>query len=47
MVAEAPMQYSHPQIHTENDVLGAISYDHMLEHAKLVVGFTVELSMGS
>lgn len=46
MVAEAPMEMSDPYIHTDGDTMDYISFDHMLEHAKLVVGFTTELALG-
>ena len=39
------MDDSSKSIHTENDALSTVSYEHMLEHAKLVVGFVVELGL--
>ena len=30
-------------IHTQNDTLDNIDYDHMAEHVKLVMGFVYEL----
>ncbi|KAF9902581.1 Leucine aminopeptidase 1, partial [Lobosporangium transversale] len=32
-----------PYIHTANDDLSHINFDHMLQFAKLTLGFTVEL----
>lgn len=39
------MKYSHPQIHTHFDTLDLVSYDHMLEHAKVGLGFVAELAL--
>lgn len=33
-----------PYIHTKEDTLATINYDHMLEHAKLTVGLAYELA---
>lgn len=45
MIAESAIGNLQPALHTPNDVIGDISFDHMLEHAKLVVGFMTELGM--
>ncbi|KAI1913406.1 Leucine aminopeptidase 1 [Ophidiomyces ophidiicola] len=44
MVAEAAFNNISPTIHSPADELSTINYDHMLEHAKLVVGFMTELA---
>ncbi|KAF2870770.1 hypothetical protein BDV95DRAFT_638644 [Massariosphaeria phaeospora] len=46
-VIEADMDHTHPQIHTTQDTLDKISYSHMLEHAKMTVGFGYELAFAA
>ena len=41
------MDLTSPYIHTDGDTLDRVSYDHMLEHAKLVVGYAYELTLAS
>ena len=33
-----------PFIHSAEDTIGKIDFEHVLEHAKLVVGFVMELA---
>lgn len=44
MVFESEMDYENPYIHTSSDTISRVDFSHMLEHAKLVVGFVVELA---
>ncbi|KAI0381679.1 Zn-dependent exopeptidase [Hypomontagnella monticulosa] len=46
-VIESAMDLTSPYIHTDGDTLDRVSYDHMLEHAKLVVGYAYELTLAS
>uniref|UniRef100_A0A1D1YR87 Leucine aminopeptidase 1 n=1 Tax=Anthurium amnicola TaxID=1678845 RepID=A0A1D1YR87_9ARAE len=41
---EGKFENSNPYIHTSNDVLENLDFDHMLEFSKLAVSFAVELS---
>jgi len=45
--AESTFEDSSEVIHTQGDVISdtLISFSHMLEHAKMVVGFAYELAM--
>ncbi|OTB04564.1 hypothetical protein M426DRAFT_320682 [Hypoxylon sp. CI-4A] len=43
-VIEASMDKISPYIHTDGDTLDRVNFDHVLEHAKLVVGYAYELS---
>ncbi|KAI8623540.1 hypothetical protein F5Y19DRAFT_481573 [Xylariaceae sp. FL1651] len=43
-VFETEVQKHNPDIHTEDNDLDHISYDHMLEYAQLVVGYAYELA---
>ncbi|CAJ2511184.1 Uu.00g068090.m01.CDS01 [Anthostomella pinea] len=43
-VIEADFDLISPYIHTADDTLETVSYEHMLEHAKMVVGFAYELT---
>ncbi|WEW59362.1 Leucine aminopeptidase 1 [Emydomyces testavorans] len=45
MIAESAFSNSSPSIHSANDVISTVSFDHMLEHAKVIVGFMTELAM--
>ncbi|KAF3480789.1 leucyl aminopeptidase [Arthroderma uncinatum] len=45
MVAESPIDLLDPHLHTDSDNISYLSFDHMIQHAKLVVGFVTELSM--
>ncbi|KAI9106308.1 hypothetical protein DFS34DRAFT_602993 [Phlyctochytrium arcticum] len=40
---EAPFDSSSPYIHTANDDITHISFDHMVEFVKLIIGYAVEL----
>ncbi|KAI2615130.1 Zn-dependent exopeptidase [Hypoxylon sp. NC1633] len=42
-VIESDFDLTSPYIHTDGDTLDRVSYDHMLEHAKMVVGYAYEL----
>ncbi|EEP77794.1 hypothetical protein UREG_02643 [Uncinocarpus reesii 1704] len=44
MIAEGAISNLRPGIHTPSDVLRGLNFNHMLEHAKLVVGFMTELA---
>lgn len=46
-VIEADMDLTSPYIHTDGDTLDRVSFDHMIEHAKLVVGYAYELTFAS
>ncbi|KAI9279107.1 hypothetical protein BY458DRAFT_488077 [Sporodiniella umbellata] len=41
---ESTFEDSNPKIHSANDVIEGLSFDHMKEFSKLAVGFAVELS---
>lgn len=43
-VLESVIESSNPYIHTEEDLLDNIDYNHMVQHAKLVLAFVSELS---
>ncbi|KAI1084067.1 Zn-dependent exopeptidase [Whalleya microplaca] len=43
-VIEAAMDETSPYIHTDGDTMDTVSIDHMLEHAKMVVGYAYELT---
>lgn len=43
MIYESEMKYENPYIHTSGDTIARVDFAHMVEHAKLVVGFVVEL----
>ncbi|KAM5463462.1 Leucine aminopeptidase 1 [Microsporum audouinii] len=47
MVAETAFRDSNPHIHSADDVTDYLDFDHMLEHAKVAVGFMTELAMAS
>ncbi|KAF3479996.1 leucyl aminopeptidase [Arthroderma uncinatum] len=47
MVAETTFEDSNPHIHSEDDVIDYLDFDHMLEHAKVATGFMTELAMAS
>ncbi|PYI31390.1 putative aminopeptidase [Aspergillus indologenus CBS 114.80] len=44
MATESEMENSNKKIHTTDDRVKYLSFDHMLEHAKLTVGFAYELA---
>ncbi|KAL4918636.1 hypothetical protein BDW62DRAFT_210262 [Aspergillus aurantiobrunneus] len=44
MATESQMENSNKHIHTTNDQIKYLNFDHMLEHAKLSVGFAYELA---
>jgi bacterial leucyl aminopeptidase len=41
---EAEFGDDNPAIHTANDVIGSIDFDHVLQHGKVTVSFLVELA---
>ncbi|RDL39890.1 Peptide hydrolase [Venustampulla echinocandica] len=43
-VIESAFENSAKQIHTSNDLIKYLSFDHMLEHAKLTLGLAYELA---
>ncbi|CAI6334677.1 unnamed protein product [Periconia digitata] len=43
-VFESDFNVSNPVIHTKDDDLGLLDFDHMIEHAKLTTGFAVEMA---
>jgi leucyl aminopeptidase len=47
MIFESEMDYENPYIHTAQDTISRIDFAHMVEHAKLVVGFAVELGFAA
>ena len=47
MIFESEMEYENPYIHTAQDTINRVDFTHMVEHAKLVVGFVVELAFAS
>ncbi|KAM5451776.1 Leucine aminopeptidase 1 [Microsporum audouinii] len=44
MVAESPIDLLDPHLHTDTDTIDYLSFDHMIQHAKLIVGFVTELA---
>ncbi|KAI0004798.1 Zn-dependent exopeptidase [Xylariaceae sp. FL0662B] len=46
-VIEAAMEDTSPYIHTDGDTMDTVSIDHMVEHAKMVVGYAYELAFAS
>ncbi|OLN97620.1 Leucine aminopeptidase 1-like protein 2 [Colletotrichum chlorophyti] len=42
-VIESAFEHSDPHIHTTNDLIKYLSFDHMLEHAKMTLGLVYEL----
>ncbi|OJJ95862.1 hypothetical protein ASPACDRAFT_81620 [Aspergillus aculeatus ATCC 16872] len=44
MATESEMENSNKKIHTTDDRVKYLSFDHMLEHARLTVGFAYELA---
>ncbi|KAI1341888.1 leucine aminopeptidase 1 [Xylariaceae sp. FL0016] len=46
-VIEAEFSKISPYIHTADDTLDTVSYEHMLEHARMVVGYAYELTMSA
>lgn len=47
MATEAEMENTNKRIHTTDDRIKYLSFDHMLEHAKLTLGFAYELAFAS
>lgn len=45
MATESKMENSNKHIHTTDDKIKYLSFDHMLEHAKLTIGFAYELAL--
>ncbi|KAK5938890.1 Leucine aminopeptidase 1 [Knufia obscura] len=44
-VIESDFKYSDSKIHTTEDKIEYLSFDHMLQHAKMTLGFAYELAM--
>lgn len=44
-VIESSFEYSDDKIHTTEDTIDKLSFDHMKQHAKLTVGLAMELAM--
>jgi leucyl aminopeptidase len=44
MATESRMEHSNKHIHTTGDTIEHLNFDHMLEHARLTVGFAYELA---
>ncbi|KAI9044238.1 putative aminopeptidase [Aspergillus affinis] len=44
MATESEMENSNKRIHTTDDKIRYLSFDHMLQHAKLTLGFAYELA---
>lgn len=44
-VIESDFKYSDKKIHTTEDKIEYLSFDHMLQHAKMTLGFAYELAM--
>ncbi|OAP60291.1 hypothetical protein AYL99_05293 [Fonsecaea erecta] len=44
-VIESDFEYSDKKIHTTDDVIKYLSFDHMLQHAKMTLGFAYEAAM--
>ncbi|RDW67148.1 putative aminopeptidase [Aspergillus mulundensis] len=47
MATEAKMENTNKHIHTTDDKIKYLSFDHMLEHAKLTLGFAYELAFSA
>ncbi|KAL4812656.1 leucine aminopeptidase 1 [Aspergillus spinulosporus] len=47
MATESTMENSNKHIHTTDDKISYLSFDHMLEHAKLTIGFAYELAFAA
>ena len=45
MATESEMENSNKKIHTTDDQISHLSFDHMLQHAKLSLGFAYELAL--
>ncbi|BCS30391.1 putative aminopeptidase [Aspergillus puulaauensis] len=45
MATESKMENSNKHIHTTDDKIKYLSFDHMLEHTKLTLGFAYELAL--
>lgn len=43
---ESDFKYSDNKIHTTEDKIEFLSFDHMLQHAKLTLGLVYELAYG-
>jgi leucyl aminopeptidase len=43
-VIESDFQYSDNKIHTSDDTIQYLNFDHMLQHAKLTLGLAYELA---
>lgn len=44
-VIESDFEYSDDKIHTSDDTIEYLSFDHMLQHAKMTLGLAYELAM--
>jgi leucyl aminopeptidase len=47
MIYESEMAYENPYIHTAQDTIDRVDFAHALEHARLVVGWVVELGFAT
>lgn len=43
MVAESDFDLSNPHLHTAEDTMEYVDFDHMQQHSRLVLGFVYEL----
>jgi bacterial leucyl aminopeptidase len=43
-VIESDFKYSDNKIHTTGDTIDLLSFDHMLQHAKMTLGFAYEMA---
>ncbi|EQB46385.1 peptidase family M28 [Colletotrichum gloeosporioides Cg-14] len=43
-IFEAPFGNHNPYIHTPNDTIEHVSFDHAIQHAKMTTGFVFELA---
>ncbi|KAK2873448.1 hypothetical protein FQN49_002371 [Arthroderma sp. PD_2] len=46
-IAETNFRGDNPYLHTADDVIANLDFDHILEHTKVAVGFMTELAMAS
>lgn len=44
---EAAFEDTSPYIHSDADTLDKVDFDHVLEHAKMTVGFAYELAFAT
>lgn len=46
-VIESAMEYTSQYIHTTSDTISTVDFDHVIEHAKMTVGFAYELAFAA